>query len=144
MQPLVVLALIASLTSLAPLSAPRASLGRDGASCQTTPILDSLMLVRLRRIVTDTSAAGIQERAKWQLPSASPSEVMMVSDPATCAAAVAAYQRQFTSEVSFSSVRAYKVRTTYVIGPPEANSGEWSIFIVFNSTFTEALAKRRV
>lgn len=117
---------------------------RGATTCQPDAFADSLMLNRLRRIVTDTGSWGVRERAMWRLPLMSPSEVMVVTDAATCDAALSAYQAQYSSAVTFPAVRVFKAGTHYVIGPSAPNAGEWSLFFVFNAAMTQRVGRRLV
>jgi hypothetical protein len=112
-------------------------------ACLPTPADpdDDFVLWKLRDLVSDSSAAGVAMRTRWQLPLAAETELVAVNDEAICSTARTAYNAGLLPTQPVEAVRVFRLRDRYIVKPPEATAGEWSLFMVFDTTFSNRLAQ---
>jgi hypothetical protein len=82
---------------------------------------------------TDTTS-----RVRWHLPSTSVDSVVVVTDSATCASAINAYDADFPATSRSTARQAYviRVKNTYVVYDPHSNGGgEWAVYKVLSALF---------
>jgi hypothetical protein len=91
----------------------------------------------LRRMTGSTNPLDVAWRQRIPLPAALPSEIALVSDSATCARALTAYNTRANEEgVSVTGVYVIAVKDMYVVSNPQLKAGEFLLHYVFDSAFT--------
>jgi len=100
-------------------------------------------LSEYQALASDTDSITAVGRTLFHLPQLPKDSVSLVSDSATCMRAVLAYGRNLDVPDTITPRRVILVRfgpTRYVVGDPHATVGEFTIDMVFDSSFTTVLA----
>lgn len=121
----------------------RAAIGEQQSGCQA---YDSTWIGELsdyQAMASDTDSITAVGRALFHLPQLPGDSVSFVSDPATCMRAALAYGRNLDVPDTTTSRRVILVRfgaTRYVVGDPKVRAGEFTLDMVFDSSFATVLA----
>ena len=80
-------------------------------------------------------------RSKYALSLTPAEQVVLVSDSVECAAATAAYTREAQDSSTARTVHVVKVGDRRIVIDPSYMIGEWSVAMVFDSTYVTLLNK---
>jgi len=111
---------------------PRIIIGQ-ASRCLGTDSTSAMMIAWAKKAVTGTDTA---RRTAWHLPVAPADSVMQVTDSATCASVVGAYNNDFPLADRSPTLRAYVIRVegVYIVMSPDTrNGGEWVVYKVINA-----------
>lgn len=92
-------------------------------------------------IASGSDSLDADFRSKYSLPLTPAEQVVLVSDSTECAAATAAYTREAQDGATARTVHAVKVGDRRIVIDPKHMIGEWSVAMVFDSTYATLLNK---
>jgi len=92
--------------------------------CMAADAYTRFHVASLREIVRSTDPDTVEWRTTIQLPAASDSSVVVVSDSATCARGLAAYN-SVISDTTVTSLYLIRVSTVFVASNPKLRAGEF-------------------
>ena len=121
----------------------RANIGDQPSGCQN---FDSTWIGELsdyQMLASDTDSVTAAGRALYHLPHLPEDSVSLVSDSATCIRAVLAYGRNLDVPDTTTPRQVIVIRfgpTRYVVGDPRVTAGEFTLDMVFDSSFTTVFA----
>ena len=113
---------------------PPAMLTAQSSACRGPNAISNNHKTVIVRIVTDTGPKAAAVRTVRDVPQVSSTDVELVTDSATCAAALAAHQTR--NPAASGPVYLFRIGTTrYVLYAQEALVGEWRPVHVYDAAF---------
>jgi len=121
----------------------RAGIGEQQSGCRAYDSTWIGELSEYQTLASDTDSITAVSRTLYNLPQLPEDSVSLVSDSATCMRAVLAYGRNLDVPDTTTPRQVILVRfgsARYVVGDPQVTDGEFTIDMVFDSSFTTVLA----